>query len=578
MLTYLGNTLIFMIVGVVISQRSLEHMSINDGFFIIVLYFGLNTVRLVLIVAMSPLLSRMGYGFNWRWAAVCIWSGTKGAFTLSLALMAYQLEGLDEENVRNKVRTAIMIALHSFSCKLSIQFQKHIIQIVTLKVIKLRDVLWSQVELFYKMLTFTHSHIQNNTFSLLKMDRFLADANWIMAERVVQIEDPYKTSHDDVSNPLLYILLENRKRYTKCNYYYILKNVFLFFYRNRLLKLSYYVVFTNSFDCFVYIVIILNVFPIILEYIPDLSTEHERELKLINYVFVFVYVLVAVLKVCKTGAVPVCMVRTIKLIVTRSFVAPLGLLQRDHPEIAISVKTRQAIRTVLNSARDTIHALMAGGLLDDAEAFKLETMIEVKMKRLQKFPAAIQPPTAEELLKNLPWLQNAEKQIEFIKLHGLKPQLGTNKGTELDSVDRDKEPGKTMPVFTDYRSSGAIIGELNCLTQQIMEVTVTCETVAQVRTNFISFIMMADITYQVTLFICSYLARAYVVDIEKNNRFDLYDGTVEDAFLIYGSCEDIQSQKSYDAPSYIAKTTHQVIEPLSNYFQKADAKYRNSII
>uniref|UniRef100_A0A4W3IFF8 Cation/H+ exchanger transmembrane domain-containing protein n=1 Tax=Callorhinchus milii TaxID=7868 RepID=A0A4W3IFF8_CALMI len=541
MLTYLGNTLIFMIVGVVISQRSLEHMSINDGFFIIVLYFGLNTVRLVLIVAMSPLLSRMGYGFNWRWAAVCIWSGTKGAFTLSLALMAYQLEGLDEENVRNKVRTAIMIALHSFSCKLSIQFQKHIIQI-------------------------------NNTFSLLKMDRFLADANWIMAERVVQIEDPYKTSHDDVSNPLLYILLENRKRYTKCNYYYILKNVFLFFYRNRLLKLSYYVVFTNSFDCFVYIVIILNVFPIILEYIPDLSTEHERELKLINYVFVFVYVLVAVLKVCKTGAVPVptcCMVRTIKLIVTRSFVAPLGLLQRDHPEIAISVKTRQAIRTVLNSARDTIHALMAGGLLDDAEAFKLETMIEVKMKRLQKFPAAIQPPTAEELLKNLPWLQNAEKQIEFIK------------------------PGKTMPVFTDYRSSGAIIGELNCLTQQIMEVTVTCETVAQ--TCYISiddlfeafdvFSEFPSLEYKIWLAlairiavsimmgwsynsICSYLARAYVVDIEKNNRFDLYDGTVEDAFLIYGSCEDIQSQKSYDAPSYIAKTTHQVIEPLSNYFQK----------
>ncbi|XP_067901963.1 sperm-specific sodium:proton exchanger-like [Heterodontus francisci] len=93
----------------------------------------------------------------------------------------------------------------------------------------------------------------------------------------------------------------------------------------------------------------------------------------------------------------------------------LGLLQRDHPEIAISVKTRQAVRTVLNSARDTIHALMAGGLLDDAEALKLETMIEVKMKRLLKFPPSIQPPTAEELLKNLPWLQNAEKQIEFIK-------------------------------------------------------------------------------------------------------------------------------------------------------------------
>uniref|UniRef100_A0A4W3IBV8 Uncharacterized protein n=1 Tax=Callorhinchus milii TaxID=7868 RepID=A0A4W3IBV8_CALMI len=252
-------------------------------------------------------------------------------------------------------------------------------------------------------------------------------------------------------------------------------------------------------------------------------------------------------------------------------------------------------------------------------------MIEVKMKRLQKFPAAIQPPTAEELLKNLPWLQNAEKQIEFIKykakllyfdygdivvhqgedprgihliVSGLDHIIMLSFSPESFQVSSSSRPGKTMPVFTDYRSSGAIIGELNCLTQQIMEVTVTCETVAQ--TCYISiddlfeafdvFSEFPSLEYKIWLAlairiagwsynsICSYLARAYVVDIEKNNRFDLYDGTVEDAFLIYGSCEDIQSQKSYDAPSYIAKTTHQVIEPLSNYFQKADAKYRNSII
>lgn len=303
----------------------------------------------------------------------------------------------------------------------------------------------------------------------------------------------------------------------------------------------------------------------------------------------------------------------------------LGLLQRDHPEIAISVKTRQAARTVLNSARDTIHALMSGGLLDDAEASKLEEMIEIKMKRLVKFPPSIQPPTAEELLKNLPWLQNADKQIEFIKyrakllyfdygdivvhqgeqprgihlivsgmvrLHGVKPALGTSsKGLEIDDEEDDDIPtDKDGPTFTDYRSSGAIIGELNCLTQQRMEVTVTCETVAQ--TCYISIddlfeafdvfseypsleykiwlalgirtavtIMLEDITYQGWAYnsICAYLVRSYIVDIEKNNKFDLYDGTVEDAFLVYGSAEDVQSQKQYDAPCYISKTTHQVL-------------------
>ena len=54
-------------------------------------------------------------------------------------------------------------------------------------------------------------------------------------------------------------------------------------------------------------------------------------------------------------------------------VCPLssGMLQRDYPEIAISVKTRQAIRSVLNNERDAIHTLLSGGLLDETEAATL---------------------------------------------------------------------------------------------------------------------------------------------------------------------------------------------------------------
>ena len=50
------------------------------------------------------------------------------------------------------------------------------------------------------------------------------------------------------------------------------------------------------------------------------------------------------------------------------------MLQREHPGIAISVKTRQAIRTILNNARDVIQELKGGGLLDEAEAGKLESV------------------------------------------------------------------------------------------------------------------------------------------------------------------------------------------------------------
>ncbi|XP_060694438.1 sodium/hydrogen exchanger 10-like [Hemiscyllium ocellatum] len=801
MLTYLGNTLIFMIVGVVISQRSLEYMSISDGFFIIVLYFGLNTIRLVLIVGLSPLLSRLGYGFNWRWAAVCIWSGTKGAFTLSLALMAYQLEGLDEVNVRNK------ILLHvSGTVVLSLLINGTTMGWIV-NTLGLSDIPAPKRMAMYSALQRIRES-EANTFSLLKMDRFLADANWVMAEKLVQIEDPYKSHQRNVHvddllqttrtarcpdceknipwEPSLReiddMMEEARIRVLKAQktsywrqysagmlnrqaartlisitenmidsgrfmtvvdvkkeweiggiFVIIRKKLEDWMYnvkgdkykpsKNRISKFCYRMVFTNAFEVFVYMAILLNVFPLILEYIPNVNVELEIELRTINYIFFVVYVVQALMKalavrkayifdhwnqfdvfIITLAAADIIIdqlfersvhkIRTVRIfrlvrlarvlrllkimiptfihllnkqinkqlsfgydigkgyvvgeedvsnlidhisdqkviseqlrsIVERNHqeaIKELGLLQRDHPEIAISVKTRQAVRTVLNSARDTIHALMAGGLLDDAEALKLETMIEVKMKRLLKFPPSIQPPTAEELLKNLPWLQNSEKQIEFIKykakllyfdygdivvhqgeqprgihlivsgmvrLHGVKPLLGiSSKGMDMDEDD-ELPSDKIRPTFTDYRSSGAIIGELNCLTQQRMEVTVTCETVAQ--TCYISIddlfeafdvfsefpsleykiwlalgiriaitIMMEDITYQGWSYnsICAYLARSYVVDIEKNNRFDLYDGTVEDAFLVYGSAEDVQSQRQYDAPCYISKTTHQIL-------------------
>ena len=46
-------------------------------------------------------------------------------------------------------------------------------------------------------------------------------------------------------------------------------------------------------------------------------------------------------------------------------------MRKDHPGVALSVKTHQAIRSVLNHCRDTIKQLMGGGLLDENDAEKL---------------------------------------------------------------------------------------------------------------------------------------------------------------------------------------------------------------
>ena len=49
-----------------------------------------------------------------------------------------------------------------------------------------------------------------------------------------------------------------------------------------------------------------------------------------------------------------------------------GMLTKEHPDIALSIKTRQAVRSVLNNLRDGIHELLMDGILEEAEGHKLE--------------------------------------------------------------------------------------------------------------------------------------------------------------------------------------------------------------
>ena len=51
--------------------------------------------------------------------------------------------------------------------------------------------------------------------------------------------------------------------------------------------------------------------------------------------------------------------------------ARAGMMRKDHPGVVLSVKTHQAIRSVLNHGRDNIRHLLETGLLDETDAEKL---------------------------------------------------------------------------------------------------------------------------------------------------------------------------------------------------------------
>ncbi|KAJ6664980.1 hypothetical protein lerEdw1_005211 [Lerista edwardsae] len=292
----------------------------------------------------------------------------------------------------------------------------------------------------------------------------------------------------------------------------------------------------------------------------------------------------------------------------------LGLMQRDFPDIVTAVKTKQAVQTVLNTASESLQFMISGGIVDRNEGDELHKIILRKRKQLASLPSTIEPPTAEELLRNVIWLQNDKAHIEFIqkkakilcydygdviceeselpqgiylivsgmtKLHGSAPRYGVDKAL----YNRKYPSGHS---YTDYLVTGAIIGELNCLTKQEMEYTVTCETAVQ--TCFVSiddlleafdkFLESPTLEYKIWLKIaldvavktfkenlpgqdwsykmCVQLSNMYVLDVPNHTKCDIYDGSMDDVILVHGSVQDCQLLQHYGAPCILPKLCHQV--------------------
>lgn len=83
--TYMANTLIFILVGVVIALQ--VHATLMDFVVLILVYIGINVVRMLMIAIFYPVMKRSGYGLSKREAVILCWGGLRGALGLTLALM-----------------------------------------------------------------------------------------------------------------------------------------------------------------------------------------------------------------------------------------------------------------------------------------------------------------------------------------------------------------------------------------------------------------------------------------------------------------------------------------------------------
>ena len=93
-------------------------------------------------------------------------------------------------------------------------------------------------------------------------------------------------------------------------------------------------------------------------------------------------------------------------------------MQRLYSEIAASITTSIAARTVLNRQRKFTNQLFHEGLLEKIEYQKMTGAIEYHMKRLTNHPPIIAMPQKQDILGQIPWLEcvGKEKLYEITSL------------------------------------------------------------------------------------------------------------------------------------------------------------------
>uniref|UniRef100_H0WTW0 Solute carrier family 9 member C2 (putative) n=1 Tax=Otolemur garnettii TaxID=30611 RepID=H0WTW0_OTOGA len=299
----------------------------------------------------------------------------------------------------------------------------------------------------------------------------------------------------------------------------------------------------------------------------------------------------------------------------RDAVRELGLIEHEGRDVVIALKTKQAIRNVISKALKNLTFLWSRGIIDKHEGIEMNKVLLGKIKALNNFPMAIPPPTPDKYLHNIIWLENKEVLIEFFKerakpayfdygdiicKEGEMPQgiYLIISGMAIVKSLRMKNFGvcgwlhnhcamEAKPFFfTEYCTSGDIIGELSCLLKREIEYTAICETILQAcfisledlyegfdvfwpsleykiwlklalntaHQYFESSLADEDLTFQK----CVQFNHAYVETLSSYNEMTINNVTMKFVIIVYGSVIDMKTEEPYLAPCILPDTCEQI--------------------
>ena len=495
---FIANTLIFLIVGVVISNNIV--FTANDFLILMLLYIGIHIVRAIVIALFFPVMKKAGYGMSKKDSYILWWGALRGAVGLALALIVAGESKIDGA-IRNQFLfyTAGIVTLTL------------LVNATTIKVFLNMLGLTSIAPAKQKMILNAKSYLRTaaeNSMEKLKSDRFLGRANW----ESVQTYLPEKPEEieivlDEGEHANLY---EKRRRILEKE-----KSSYWNQFKEGLLGP---IAVRNLTDAINEIIDSEGKIPLSqrkdleqlwqtpkylnkLQSVPILGkiSQHfffERLANSYDAARGFVEAQYENLKLAESMAISSDTeeltidqdLATIESEINENRIHGLTFLRNlknTYPEIYDSIATRQAIRSNLNSELKIVERLQKKGQIGSDEAHKMIDSIEERMKRLVDSPPEIVPPEKAKLLQEIPWLKELDKTT-FNKVVSLFQHRNYAVGEKII-----KEHGQVDGIYVVARGSvkvtinkklidilgkGSVIGEIAVLTNVPRTATITAES------------------------------------------------------------------------------------------------------
>lgn len=493
---FIANTLIFVIVGVVISNQVV--FTGSDFINLIILYIAIHIVRAIIITVLYPFMKKAGYGLPKKNAYVLWWGALRGAIGLALALIVAGESKIDPV-IRQQLLfyTAGLVTLTLLINATTIK--------AFVNILGINKIAPSKAQIIRNAKIYLRQASENN-LSKLKKDRFLNKADWNA------VSDYLPEGEEDIQEVEFKTqeLAELRRRVLekeKSSYWKQFKEGMLgpLAVRslseaiNEIIDADGQIPLSDRKDLeglwkTSKILSKLQSLPVVGKitqrlFFDRLAISYDSAkgfvtaqydcLKLVEDMMI------------KTAELDATQDRNLSVIeeeINENRIHGLTFLRNlknTYPEIYGAITTRHAIRTNLNYEKRTVERLLKKGQIGADESFKIIESIEERMKILVDTPPEAKPPEKAKLLEDVEWLKSVDKTT-FTKIVNLFQHriysVGENIIKEKSHVDgiyvvargsvKVTKEGKLLDIL----GKGSVIGEVAVLNNIHRTATVTAES------------------------------------------------------------------------------------------------------